>query len=76
MHAARAGACKGVTAAEQHVGIRVPAAVAGLARAANHQGIAIVSWGTPGETQRVKTQPGHWGIPESAPPLSLEQLQH
>lgn len=55
VHAARAGARQRVTAAEQHVGIRVPAAVTRLARAANHQGVAEVSRGTPGETQ-VTTQ--------------------
>lgn len=55
VHAARAGARQGVAAAEQHVGIRVPAAVTGLARAADHQGIAVVARGTPGETRQVTT---------------------
>lgn len=66
VHAPRAGTRQGVAAAEEHVGIRVPAAVAGLARTANHQGIAVVSWGTPGETWQVKTQPGHCGDPQSS----------
>lgn len=61
VHAPHAGACQGVAAAEEHVGIRVPTAVAGLARAADHQGIAVVSRGTPGEIRQVKTQPRHGG---------------
>lgn len=69
VHAPRAGACQGVTAAEQHVGIRVPTAVAGLARAADHQGIAIVPWGTPGEIGQVKAQQGVAG---GSPQLVLE----
>lgn len=63
VHAPSAGPRQGVTAAEQHVRICVPTAVTGLARAANHQGIAIVSWGTSGEVRQVRTQSRHEGDP-------------
>lgn len=73
VHAARAGACQGVTAAEQHVGIRVPAAVTGLARAADHQGVAEVPRGTPGET--LKLQQGE--DPAACTAVAqLEQSEH
>ena len=47
MHAALALARDRVAVTEQHVGVRIAIAVARLARATNHHGVAIVTWGTP-----------------------------
>lgn len=45
VHAAGAGAEKGVTLAEQHVRVRVSIAVAGQAGASNHHGVPVITGG-------------------------------
>lgn len=46
-HAAVAFARHWVAVAEQHVRVQVVVALAWLASAADHHGVAIVTWGTP-----------------------------
>lgn len=53
MHAAEALAGQRVAVGEQHVGVRVAVAVARLAPAAHHHGVAIVTRGTPGSQSQV-----------------------
>lgn len=47
VHAAVALTGQWVAVAEQHVWVQVIVAFARLASAANHHGVAIVTWGTP-----------------------------
>lgn len=52
VHAAPAHACQRVAVAEQHIGIGVAVALTWLARAADHHGVAIETWSTPGGSKR------------------------
>lgn len=52
VHAVVTLARQPVTVAEQHVGVRVVMAMAGLARAANHHGVAVETGSTPGRGRR------------------------
>lgn len=65
VHAAQTLACQRVTVGEQHVGIRVAVAMARLAVAAQHHGIAVVTGGTPASGWR--REEGKVGLTLRAP---------
>lgn len=47
MHAAETLPSQRVTVGEKHVGVRIAVAMAKLAPAAQHHGVAVVTWGAP-----------------------------
>lgn len=60
VHAACAGPGQRVTIAEEHVGVSIPTAVTGLAGAANHEWVTIVTWSTPWVERRRSYRSAMW----------------